>query len=219
MKIVVISDTHLRHEQLVIPDADYLIHAGDFSIFGNFEDVTNFSRWINALPHRFKLLLPGNHDRFCEGNMSLCKELFAPTLFEDSGLVKLGELWILCYSWTPSPNHNSKWKFHPPYGERTMFEKFWECAPPVDILVTHGPPLGILDHVDRTYPGEDPHVGEFYMREYVQKHKPKIHIFGHIHESYGTTSNGDTRFYNASICDIKYNPINPITIIETDDFF
>lgn len=36
--------------------------------------------------------------------------------------------------------------------------------------------------------------------------KPKYHIFGHIHQMHGATTNGVTTFLNASICDHKLRP-------------
>lgn len=38
--------------------------------------------------------------------------------------------------------------------------------------------------------------------------KPSYHIFGHIHEGYGVTTNGTTTFINASTCDKNYNARN-----------
>ncbi len=215
MKIVALSDTHNTHEELDIPDGDLLIHAGDFSIWGEFKEISNFSHWMVKQPHPYKLVIPGNHDRYCEGMLSFCKELFAPVVFEEANVITLAGLRILCYSWTPAPNPNSQWKFHPEYGEQDGFKRFWECAPPpVDILVTHGPPQGILDRVKFTHPGEDPNVGEYYLREYVKRNPPRLHLFGHIHEQYGKTTIGPTTFYNLCVCDDHYDPINPVTIID-----
>lgn len=212
MRIVAISDTHLQHDKITIPDGDILIHAGDFSVDATMKDVIDFASWIKAQPHQYKLAIPGNHDRICEDNMKLCKEILDPIPFEDAGTVKLAGLYFLCYSWTPAPQANSRWKFH--HFSNDKFEKFWEYAPPLDYLVTHGPPQGILDKVAHTYPGECPFVGEYYMRKYVLDYQPKIHIFGHIHESYGTTTIGNTRFFNASVCDLRYKPTNPPFVID-----
>ena len=55
----------------------------------------------------------------------------------------------------------------------------WENIPDVDILITHQPPFMILDV------GKSDHVGCEYLLERVKKMKPRLHIFGHIHESYG----------------------------------
>ena len=39
------------------------------------------------------------------------------------------------------------------------------------------------------------------------------HIFGHVHESYGVTSDSVTHYVNAAICNSSYNPAQfPIVI-------
>lgn len=64
-----------------------------------------------------------------------------------------------------------------------LLEAKWaQISDDVDVLVTHGPPKGILDGLfDGT------HVGCEHLLEAVQSRvKPRVHIFGHIHEGYGT---------------------------------
>jgi Icc-related predicted phosphoesterase len=38
----------------------------------------------------------------------------------------------------------------------------------------------------------------------VEKIKPKLHVFGHIHEDFGLKEKGKTTFVNASCVDINY---------------
>ena len=52
--------------------------------------------------------------------------------------------------------------------------------PAIDIMLTHGPPRGILDKTDR---GEE--VGCDHLLRAVMRCKPRLHCFGHIHESWG----------------------------------
>ena len=47
-------------------------------------------------------------------------------------------------------------------------------------MLTHGPPHGILDEI---FPGEN--VGCENLRRAVERCKPRIHAFGHIHEGWG----------------------------------
>ena len=72
------------------------------------------------------------------------------------------------------------------------------------MLITHGPPFG---HGDLTMQGEA--TGCKDLLEVVERIKPQIHIFGHIHEGAGISSNDRTVFINASICDLAYQPVNP----------
>ena len=86
----------------------------------------------------------------------------------------------------------------------------WDLIPEdTDVLITHGPLFGIGD---LTAHGDQ--AGCHDLLEVVEKIKPAIHIFGHIHEGYGVTSNGVTTFINASICDHLYQPVNPPIVYE-----
>jgi hypothetical protein len=52
--------------------------------------------------------------------------------------------------------------------------------PAVDVMMTHGPPMGILDATTR---GE--HVGCQHLLRAARRCKPVLHCFGHIHEAWG----------------------------------
>lgn len=54
--------------------------------------------------------------------------------------------------------------------------------PGVDVMVTHGPPAGVLDKVVGRR-GEN--VGCKFLMEAVRRARPRLHVFGHIHEGYG----------------------------------
>lgn len=95
------------------------------------------------------------------------------------------------------------WGFNLNRGEDIL--KKWQTIPAdLDILMTHGPPVG---HGDLT--GGKNNVGCVELLNTVQKRvKPKFHVFGHIHEGYGVTSDGYTTFINASTCTRRYLPTN-----------
>ncbi|VDN38088.1 unnamed protein product [Gongylonema pulchrum] len=46
--------------------------------------------------------------------------------------------------------------------------------------------------------------------------RPKFHVFGHVHEQNGLTSNGETTFINASICDHQLAPVNNPIIFDIE---
>jgi hypothetical protein len=69
--IVCISDTHELHRELDVPNGDILIHAGDFTLFSkSVAAILDFNEWLGELPHRFKLVTPGNHEFFLESDPS-----------------------------------------------------------------------------------------------------------------------------------------------------
>jgi Icc-related predicted phosphoesterase len=93
----------------------------------------------------------------------------------------------------------------------------WSQIPEnLDILITHGPPKGILDHVKFVNIEEDANVGDARLLHHVKRTLPRIHIFGHIHEGAGSYISDlfTTRFYNVCVCDVDYKPTNPITVFD-----
>jgi hypothetical protein len=100
------------------------------------------------------------------------------------------------------------WAFNLPRGQ-ALADKWALIPDDIDVLITHGPPLGILDQV---ITGD--HVGCADLLEAVQLIKPKVHIFGHIHEGYGRIEQNGTVFINASVCTARYRPINPPIVVE-----
>ena len=57
LKIVCLSDTHNCNEQIVVPDGDILIHAGDATIRGTEREVEDFLAWFSSLPHKHKIFV------------------------------------------------------------------------------------------------------------------------------------------------------------------
>ena len=62
IRVVCISDTHMKHEKLQIPDGDILVHTGDFSSLGRWDDIKRFADWFATRPHQHKIVIAGNHD-------------------------------------------------------------------------------------------------------------------------------------------------------------
>jgi Icc-related predicted phosphoesterase len=87
--------------------------------------------------------------------------------------------------------HN--WAFNKHRGEQIA--KYWAAIPDdVDILVTHGPPAGVLD---ANLQGEQ--LGCQDLMAKIMEIRPKIHIFGHVHESAGYDEKAGTHYINASV--------------------
>ena len=63
MDLVIMSDTHELHREVDVPPGDVLIHAGDFSVFSkSLRQIEDYNDWLGELPHRWKLVIPGNHE-------------------------------------------------------------------------------------------------------------------------------------------------------------
>lgn len=203
MKIVCISDTHNRHKKLNIPNADILIHAGDFST-SNINSIISFNEWLGLLPHKHKIIIAGNNDILFEKDSIRAKELITNAIYlEDSGIQINGfNIW----GSPVSPKFSNK-AFNRSRGQE--IKKHWDMIPKeIDILITHTPPLGILD---KTFFGY--HAGCKDLLGCINKIKPKISIFGHIHHSYGIEKINEITFVNASmINELNLTRSNPIII-------
>ncbi len=207
MKLTFISDTHLKHDELELTTGDVLVHCGDFSRRGSKEDISEFLEWFSVQRFKHKLFVAGNHDfGFENENKKWAEELSARlglVYLNDSGVEIQG-----CRFWgSPVQPEFYNWAFNRKRGDE--IQKHWDQIPSnTDVLITHGPPYGVLDlcsHGER--------VGCKNLLEEFNRIKPKIHAFGHIHEDYGIVTKDEITFVNASILDEKYeNKNNPIVI-------
>jgi Icc-related predicted phosphoesterase len=189
LTIVLISDTHELHREVEVPPGDILIHAGDFTMNSkSAEKLLDFNDWLGELPHAHRVVIPGNHDFIVEAASRRALITNATLLINQSV-----EIMGLKFWGSPAT---------PLLGEAfgvvsdTARAKVYSLIPAdTDILVTHGPPYGILDQA----PGSDRHEGCHQLFAAVQTLKPMLHVFGHVHGAYGTYSTDDTLFVNAAL--------------------
>lgn len=110
---------------------------------------------------------------------------------------------------TPWQPEFCKWAFNVPRGKDCLDK--WELIPAnIDVLISHTPPLG---HGDLCCTNVRAGCVEL-LSTVQQRVKPKYHVFGHVHEGYGITSDGKIIFINASTCDINYLPHNPPVVFD-----
>jgi Icc-related predicted phosphoesterase len=207
-KVVFISDTHNLHAKVRIPECDILVHSGDATGRGTFQEVSSFLFWLSQQPAKHKVLIWGNHDHLQERDPGLANMLLSEhpsiTYLENSSAEVMG-LKFWGSPWTPK---FFDWAFN---ADPDKLIEVWNQIPEgLDILVTHGPPFGILDLAES---GDQ--IGCKSLKyEVMNRAKPKIHIFGHCHEGYGTFKFESTLYINASTCNSKYQPVNPPIVME-----
>lgn len=188
-RIVAIADTHNRHAQLDLPAGDVLIHAGDLTGRGTLRELEQVADWLRAQPHRHKVVVAGNHDFALQRQPAEAKALFHGLHLLEDDEVRLEGLRIWGSPWQPWFHD---WAFNLRRGP-DLDEK-WRLIPEgVDVLVTHGPPHGYGDVV---YRGE--RVGCEDLTRHLDRVKPRLHLFGHIHEDKGTWQRGETRIVNCT---------------------
>lgn len=202
MRLVLISDTHNQQRALRLPPGDVLVHAGDFTMRGTEPEVRAFGEWLGEQRYEHKVLIAGNHDFLFEREPQLARSLLPAQvhyLFDSE--VTVGGLRFWGAPWQP---WFLDWAFNLRRGPELAAR--WALIPEgVDVLITHGPPMGTAD---RTVHGED--VGCADLAEAMKRVKPRLSVFGHIHEGYGFY--GDKA--NVAICDEKYRLVNEPVVVE-----
>jgi Icc-related predicted phosphoesterase len=199
MKMVVISDTHGMHRQLALPSGDVLIHAGDITRWGSQEETMDFLRWFSEQPFAFKVFIAGNHDFYLERIESPESIIPESVIYLNDSAVTIRGL----HFWgSPVQPYYYGWAFNRKRGPE--IDKHWQSIPSqTDILITHGPPQGILDKnlLEQSVGCED-------LRRHVDRVKPQFHLFGHIHESHGQKEIDGTIFINASVMNEDYQLVH-----------
>ena len=209
MRITVISDTHTKHHQLTndLIGGDLLIHAGDISSMGHIDEIENFCNWYDSLKqYDNSVFIAGNHDWGFQNKASNIRPLLDSyewiTYLQDSKLTFVNKSGTeFCTIWgSPWQPEFHNWAFNLPRNGWELEQKWMRIPPDIDILVTHGPPFGILDI--SSYGNVN--AGCELLLEAVKVKKPKIHIFGHIHSGFGYQYVDGTHYINASMLDERY---------------
>jgi hypothetical protein len=209
IRVICLADTH--SQRCDIPDGELLIHAGDLSLSGSATEIQETIDWLKSLPHKHKVVVAGNSDRFFDARSRLPEDI--PTIGHFSGkesgksllsqldsVFDWGEIHYLqgtsvtldCSGITSTvPRHINIYgaPFVPECGPDTenafqypINHNPWagEIPESTDILVTHTPPKFHQD-----WYCESPEGCPWLLRE-LWKVRPLLHVFGHVHTSYGT---------------------------------
>ena len=195
MKILHLADTHNCHHRLRdLPEADVVVHSGDFCMVGSEQEAIDFLNWFCNLPYRHKIFICGNHDdclydanidgldanvHFLSNSgieMDVVKFYGVPMFIED------------CITDRQSRNYAS-------------------IPDDTDVLITHSPAYGILDFDDGINYGSE----EILSR--ISELHLKAHLFGHIHAQHGVAEQNGIIFSNGSIMNADYTTLNRPNVI------
>lgn len=223
MKIMFLSDTHGRHLEITelygeLPYVDIIVHSGDCTRYGEFEETDLFMNWFSKQNAKHKVLVAGNHD-FVLQQMDrrnwLLANNYGVTYLEDS-FINIDGIGIYGSPWSPV---FGMWAFMK--HRNAELDEVWQKVPTdgsVDLLVTHTPRYGRFDvSVRGNY-----NVGCEMLANRINDIHPKVHVFGHIHECGGMIKE-ETEVpvkgmvsLNASLLNIRYVLANPIWIWDTE---
>jgi predicted phosphodiesterase len=183
VSIVCISDTHNYQPRL--PDGDILIHAGDMTQSGSLNELQATLAWLHTQSHPIKIIVAGNHDILLDAS---CDDPAKQTASERATLdwgniiyLENEETTVVCSNGrrfkvygSPLSLQHGNWAFQYPRAKDV-----WAGTVPdrVDILVTHGPPYAHLDLLN---------LGCVHLLHELWRVRPRVHVFGHIHEGAGT---------------------------------
>jgi len=205
MKLICISDTHNKHEEIEIPDGDVLIHAGDITEGGTKREVVDFLNWFSSQPHKHKIFIAGNHDFYFEkASEKEVQEIIPGNIhyLENNGINING----INFWGSPVTPGDGTWAFN----KKQEIDSHWEQIPEkTQVLITHTPPYKIKDVLNNGR-----HIGCASLLKAIQNGKIDFHIFGHVHDSYGITTISGTKFINTSCLDNKYRYLHePLEIL------
>lgn len=187
MTILHLSDTHGCHRRLRdLPEADVVIHSGDFTMNGSEAEAIDFMNWFCDLPYRYKIFICGNHD---------------DCLYEASIDGLDDNVNYLCNSGIEI--EGLKFYGVPMFMEDCITDRqsrnYASIPNDTEVLITHSPAYGILDFDD------DINYGSEEILEIIPiLHNLKAHLFGHIHARNGIMEQNGVIFSNGAIMNADY---------------
>jgi Icc-related predicted phosphoesterase len=187
-------------------------------MWGTDEEIDKFVEAFLELPHKHKIFVPGNHDfGFQEDDMQRAKLGMDVHYLVDGGV----EIDGFKFYGSPWQGDLIRWAWH--CKDEVELKAHWDAIPEdTDVLVTHVPPFEILDqlapHAMARHGNTDrPHIGCPHLRATsLERVKPRVHVFGHIHEAYGAKKVGETTYVNAALMDEYYYIKNKPIIVYLD---
>ena len=195
MRILHLSDTHGCHHRLKdLPEADVVVHSGDFTMTGTEQEALDFLNWFCDLPYAHKVFICGNHDDCLYGanidGLDTNVHYLCNSGVEIDGVKFYGVPMFMGDCITDRQQRNIA-----------------KVPSDTDILITHSPAYGILDFDDNINYGD-----EQLLAKIIEIH-PRLHLFGHIHAQHGITTLHGITFSNGAIMNADYTHLATPNII------
>lgn len=196
MRILHLSDTHNCHHLLKdLPEADVVVHSGDFCMVGSEQETIDFLNWFCDLPYKHKIFICGNHDDCLYGanieGLDDNVHYLCNSGVEIEGVKFYGVPLFMgdCVAGRQS-------------GYYTLIPN------DIDVLITHSPAYGILDFDDNINYGSEGLLAR------VSDLKLKAHLFGHIHAQHGVVTQNGVIYSNGALMDSDYLIKNTPNLIQ-----
>lgn len=191
MDLIILGDTHELHREIEVPPGDLLIFTGDFTMFSKrVSAIRDFNDWLGDLPHRWKVVVPGNHEFFLEADPTRRSMISNAIVLIDEA-IELDGLKIYGSPMTPM--------YGGAFGKSSAADRIrhWGRVPDdIDVLVTHGPPKRVLDRP----PDQFERLGDPELATRVAELPSlRLHCFGHVHSAYGIVEKDGIVYVNAAL--------------------
>ena len=201
-----------------LPAADVLVHCGDATARGTEKQHWEFVQWLNRQPHKIKIFVAGNHCLFLEACYTknyeeIIQARFGDAIYLRDSAVSVGGKTFYGTPWTPE---FCNWGFMYKTAKEGH-EHFSKIPEGIDVLISHGPPRGILDSCPDVFARETGALAKVGSKEllfHINRVKPKLVVMGHIHHSYGQTTRDGITYVNAAHCTESYEPLNAPIVVE-----
>nr|POE46971.1 putative rhamnogalacturonate lyase c [Quercus suber] len=182
LTVVCVSDTHNMTPKL--PPGDLLIHAGDLTQGGTEKEFQTQLDWLNAQPHEHKIVIAGNHDIVLDNKKSeeIGMDPFARRSLRWGSVIYLERSTVslnfssrkkMSIFGHPATRKHGNWAFQ---YDRDTDAFTHQIEDGIDILVTHSAPRFHLDVAG---------WGDAFLLRELWRVRPRLHVFGHIHEGHG----------------------------------
>lgn len=196
IRVVCIADTHNTHDtHPPLPTGDILLHAGDLTQSGTLSELCDALAWLSVQPHAVKIFVAGNHDRALAESetRAYIRQTYPTLIYLENDVVEVSVrghtlriygspytpqhgTWAFQYPRFRPPNPRLSGAILPALDPNHPSTALWSVMPPrIDVLLTHGPPLG---HLDRG-------AGCSVLLLTLWRVRPRLHVFGHIHGGRG----------------------------------
>jgi len=196
LQLTIISDTHGQHQKLGKLTGEVLIHCGDmFNMFNqSHEDFDRMDDWFGEQDFDLILCTGGNHDFELQKRSLYVDNPFRNAVYLGGISYQYGGVTFFGAPWVPELYGQAF------YTEDADLAGNWADIPEeVDVLITHTPPLGILDVSSGGLV-----LGCRYLMEAIERTRPIIHCFGHVHGSSGIHRAGGITYVNAALVTSQY---------------
>lgn len=196
MKILHLSDTHSCHRRLRdLPEADVVVHSGDFTMTGSEAEAIDFMNWFCDLPYHHKIFICGNHDDCLYGanidGLDANVHYLCNSGIDIDGIKFYGVPMYMGDCVTDRQSRN-----------------YARIPDDTDVLITHSPAYGILDFDDGI------NYGSEELLDRLSTLNLKAHLFGHIHAQHGLTEQNGVIYSNGAIMNADYTNLSEPHVIK-----